>query len=363
MKQSFLSIIRKEFIHILRDWQSLLMILTMPLLMLLLYGYAINLDMKAIDLVIADQSGGSRSRDLIRHIGSTDFFRLIAEERHIDDIGSVFQSRKAQGVLIIPPDYDSRLSAGREVRLQLVIDASDPNAANFISHYVSGVVMTSGPPSRRLFNVEPRIFYNPEMRSAPFLVPGLIALILLLICALLTSIAIVREKETGTMEQLLVSPAKPWQIIIGKVLPYTFLGFINGLMILLAGSFLFDVPIEGSLVLVMATMLVYVLTGLSLGMLVSTIAETQAVAMLAAMSITILPSLLMSGFIFPVKSMPAGFQVISRVIPATYFIEIIRGIVLKGNTLENLYRPSAVLLGLDGILILLSIRSFKIRLE
>jgi ABC-2 type transport system permease protein len=363
MKRSFLSIVRKELIHIFRDKQSLFMVLTMPLLMLLLYGYAITLDMKAIDIIIADHSASPESRELIRHIEATDFFRMSVYKGGVTDTGELFQNRKAQCVLEIPRDYGESIRAGFPVQLQLSIDASDPNAANFIQNYVSRVAALSLPGQTGLFTVEPRVFYNPDMRSAPFFIPGLIALILLLICALLTSIAIVREKETGTMEQLLVSPVKPVQIILGKVLPYTFLGFFDGLMILIVGSLLFDVPIQGSVLLIMAMMFVYVVTGLSLGMLVSTVAKTQAVAMLAAITMTVLPSMLMSGFIFPISSMPGIFQLVSRIIPATYFIEIIRGIVLKGNALHNLYKPAFILLGLDAVLIALSIRAFKIRLE
>ncbi|MBN2626771.1 MAG: ABC transporter permease [Spirochaetales bacterium] len=354
MKKSLGAVFRKELIHILRDKQSLFMVLSMPLLMLLLYGYAINLDMRGIEIVVSDRSLSPESRELIRHLEATEFFHVTVAPGGVSDVGDLFRSRKAQCVLEIPPE---------EGPLLLAIDASDPNSASFIQNYVTRVVSLSAGARAGLFTLEPRIFYNPDMRSAPFFVPGLIALILLLICALLTSIAIVREKETGSMEQLLVSPVKPHQIILGKVLPYTFLGFFDGLVILGAGRLLFRVPVEGSLLLVMAMMLIYVVTGLSLGMLVSTMAGTQAVAMLVTVSLTVLPSMLMSGFIFPVFSMPPVFQLVSRIIPATYFLEIIRGILLKGNSLADLLRPAGTLLGLDALLILLSIRAFRIRLE
>ena len=363
MKSPLFSLFRKEVIHILRDRQSLFMVLTMPVLMLLLYGYAITLDMKQIDMVVADQSNSPQSWELIRHLTATDFFSVQVATGGVDNINSLFQSREAQCVLVIPADYAETRSAGQVSRVQLAVDASDPNAAKFIQNYVTQAVGKSRTESASLFSLEPRVFYNPDMRSAPFFVPGLIALILLLISTLLTSIAIVREKETGTMEQLLVSPVKPAQIIIGKVLPYTVLGFLDGLIILVVGSLLFRVPIEGSILLVMLMMLVYVVTGLSLGMLVSTMAKTQSVAMLVAITLTVLPSMLMSGFIFPITSMPKVLQWFSRIVPATYFLEIIRGIVLKGNDLGNLYRPAGILLGIDVMLIVLSTRTFRIRLE
>ncbi len=359
MSRVLLSIVRKEMTHILRDVQSLFMVLTMPLLMLFLYGYAITMDMKRIDTAVVDQSSTPESRELIDRLSSTSFFRLSSAS--LQDVDELFQARRARCVLVIPQDYAVSLASGREARVQLLIDASDPNAANFINAYVSRVVAAGSGPS--LFSVDPRILYNPDMRSANFFVPGIIALILILISTLLTSIAIAREKETGTMEQILVSPIRPAQMILGKVLPYILIGFVDGLLILVAGSLWFRVPIRGSLALVMVMMLIYVITGISLGILVSTIADSQAVAMLATVTLTVLPSMLMSGFIFPVASMPRLFQWLSAVVPATYFLRIIRGIILKGNTLANLYPQAAVLLGMDLLLILASMRSFRRRLE
>jgi len=373
VKRTFYSIFRKEIIHIFRDVQSLFMVLTMPILMLLLYGYAITLDMKGIDTAIIDQSHSPESRALVEHISSTDFFRITARDVPADSVGELFKSRTVRCVLVIPQDYARSLASGAGPELQLLVDASDPNAANFINNYVGQMVQgenariaaasgqSGGPPA--LFTVSPRIFYNPDMRSADFFVPGLIGLILILISSLLTSIAIVREKETGTMEQLLVSPIKPLQLILGKVLPYTMLGFIDGLLILVIGSLWFNVPIEGSLVLVLVMMLIYVVTGISLGILVSTLAKTQAVAMLVAVMLTILPTVMMSGFIFPISSMPKLLQYVAAIVPATYFLEIIRGIVLKGNSIANLYQPAGVLLGMDILLITLATRLFRVRLE
>jgi len=351
---SLLPMVKKEALHILRDRQSFFMVLLMPVLMLLLYGYAINLDMRNIDMVISDRALSTQSREVIARFRATDFFTVEVIPGPLENIGAYFQSRKAQCVLLIPPDMDS---------MELVVDAGDPNSANFIRSYVSQVLNYNVPTEMLLFQVEPRIFYNPEMRSAPFFVPGLIALILLLITTLLTSIAIVREKEVGTMEQLLVSPVLPIQIILGKALPYTLMGFFNGMTILLVGRVLFKVPMEGSLFLVMLMMLLYVGTGLSLGMLISTLARTQAVAMLATVVITVLPSMLMSGFIFPIASMPRAFQLFSHIVPATYFLEIIRGIVLKGNRLEELLKPAAILLFMNLLLLSASIRAFRVRMD
>lgn len=367
MNRILLSIFRKEMTHIFRDVQSLFMVLTMPLLMLFLYGYAITLEMKRIDTAVIDESHSPESRDLIARLTSTDFFRITARDVPLAAIDDLFQARTARCALVIPPEYARDLAARGDTRVQLIVDASDPNAANFVTNYIGQIVAAENEslngPAPALFSLSPRIFYNPDMRSANFFVPGLIALILILISALMTSIAIAREKETGTMEQVLVSPITPAQMVLGKVLPYTLLGFIDGLLILVAGSLWFGVPIEGSLALVIGMMLIYVVTGISLGVLVSTIARTQAVAMLAAVTMTVLPSMMMSGFIFPVSSMPRVFQWVSAVIPASYFLEIIRGIILKGNTLADLYRPAGILIGMDILLIAASIRAFRARLE
>jgi ABC-2 type transport system permease protein len=366
MSRLLLSIFRKEITHILRDPQSLAMVILMPVLMLLLYGYAITLDMKRIDTAILDESHTPESRELMARLESTDFFRVTVRDLPASALSEIFRRRLARCALIIPPGFARDLLTQGDAQVQLVIDASDPNAANFIEDYVGQVAAgfaASEGGARALFTVTPRVFYNPDMRSAAFFIPGLIALILILITTLLTSIAIVRERETGTMEQILVSPIRPGTVILGKVLPYTLIGFIDGLLILLVGSLWFRVPIQGSLLLVLGMMLVYIVTGISLGILVSTVARTQAVAMLAAVMATVLPSIMMSGFIFPISSMPRIFQWISAVIPATYFLQIIRGIVLKGNTIANLYPQAAVLLGMDVLLILISVRAFRVRLE
>ncbi len=366
MNRILLSVVRKEFTHIFRDVQSLYLVLGMPLLMLFLYGYAITLDMRQIDTVVIDESHTPESRALISRLSSTAFFRITARNVPLSEVGDLFKERTARCVVIIPAAFARDLVTKGDAKISLIVDASDPNAASFIQNYVGQVVsgenQALNPTGTLLFKVSPRIFYNPDMRSANFFVPGLIALILILITSLLTSIAIVREKETGTMEQILVSPIRPAQIIVGKVLPYTLIGFIDGVMILVVGSLWFHVPIAGSIALALSMMLIYVITGISLGILVSTIAKTQAVAMLVAVTLTVLPSTTMSGFIFPISSMPFFLRWISDIIPATYFLEIIRGIVLKGNSLADLYRQAAILLGMDVLLIAVSVRAFRVRL-
>ncbi|MEJ2053279.1 MAG: ABC transporter permease [Calditrichaceae bacterium] len=367
MNRILLSIIKKEFWHILRDPQTLVIILVMPLFMLLLYGYAITLEMKNIDTVIIDHSKTPQSRQFIEKMLSTDFFNITAVDVPDEKIEQIFYERKARCVVVIPVDFASDLQKDIRAKIQLIIDASDPNAANYINKYFNQLSMNFNydinPQLALPFNVDPRIFYNPDLKAEYFFVPGLIAVIILLISALLTSIAIVREKEVGTMEQILVSPVHPLQIIIGKVIPYTVLGFIDSILILLVGHFWFGVPVLGSVGLLLISLIVYILTGLSFGLMISTITDSQQLAMMATLLSTILPTIMLSGFIFPIKSMPVIFQYISKIIPATHFLEIIRGIMLRGNTFFELNVQLGYLLGIAALLIFLSVRKFSTKLE
>jgi ABC-2 type transport system permease protein len=367
MNRILLSIVRKEFIHIIRDKQTLVIAILMPIMMLFLYGYAINMEMKQINVGIVDLSATPQSRNIIERLTATDFFNITIVNPRYADYEEIFKFRKVRALLIIPEKYASDLVSKHKTALQLLIDASDPNAANYINNYFSTIAfnetMRINHSNFSLFTIEPRILYNPDMRSANFFVPGLIAVILILVSALLTSIAVVREKENGTMEQLIVSPVRAYQIIIGKVLPYSLLGYINGIMILTLGSLIFEVHINGSILFINFVMLIYVLTGMSVGLLISTTTSSQQIALMATLMLTILPTVLLSGFIFPVQSMPEILRFVSYMIPATYFLEIIRGVILKGNGMAELYQPVLILSGITLFLLGLSINKFRIGLK
>lgn len=367
MNRVLLTIIHKEFMHIRRDPQTLVIIILMPVIMLFLYGYAITLEMRQIETVLVDKDKSPESRRLIDQIEATEFFKIVDYDVPDAQFEQVFQKRQARCILVIPANFSAKLNSRFQTKIQLIIDASDPNAANYINKYLQQINSRFITDTNRAFampfRVEARIFYNPDLKSYYFFVPGLIAVIILLISALLTSIAIVREKEVGTMEQILVSPVHPYQIIIGKVIPYTVIGFIDSVLILLIGHWYFGVPIHGSIVLLLVTLIIYILTGLSFGLLVSTITDSQRVAMMMALLMTILPTILLSGFVFPVNSMPWIFRYVSLIIPATHFLEIIRGIMLKGNNLPELLTQIGYLLLLATFLIGLSVKKFKTRLE
>jgi ABC-2 type transport system permease protein len=367
MNRILLSIIKKEFWHILRDPQTLVIILIMPVGMLFLFGYAITLDMKDIKVALVDQSKSPESREFVEQIMATDFFKITEVDVPDKEFEEIFYERNARCIVVIPYDFSKNLATETYTPIQLLIDASDPNAANYINKYfmqlASRFNFKINPQLTMPFSVEPRIFYNPDLRSDYFFVPGLIAVIILLISALLTSIAIVREKEVGTMEQILVSPVHPYQIIFGKVIPYTLLGFVDSILVLMIGHFWFGVPVQGSVMFLLVTLIIYIFTGLSFGLMVSTITDSQQVAMMGALLSTILPTIMLSGFIFPITSMPKIFQYVSMIVPATHFLEIIRGIMLKGSGLNELTMQLSYLILIAVVLIGLSVKKFSTKLE
>lgn len=367
MKRRLWAIVRKEFIHIFRDWRTLLIIILMPILMIVLYGYAITLDMRNIRFGVIDDARTPESRALIEAFSENGFFKPYPHEVRREEMESLFMQRAVHTVIVIPRDFSRHLVTDRRATVQLIIDASDSNVGTFVGNYASQVLRTynqrlSGE-LPLLFELSPRIFYNPDLNSTNFFVPGLVALILMLISALLTSIAITREKETGTMEQILVSPVHAREIVLGKVLPYILLGLMNTALILISARILFAVPMRGSLLLLGLMSLVYVFVALSFGLMISTAARTQLIAMFGTLMATILPTIMLSGFIFPIASMPTILQYLANVLPATYFLIIIRAIMLKGVGLAELWSQALILTGIGTFLLFAATRRFRMRLE
>ncbi len=367
MRRRLLAIVRKEFIHIFRDWRTLMIIILMPVLMIVLYGYAITLDMRNITFGVIDDARTPESRMLIEAFSENGFFRPYPKEVQRDDFEGLFMRRDVHVVIVIPREFSVDLAADRAATIQLIIDASDSNVGTFVNNYSSQVLriynqrMNGRLPL--LFVLTPRVFYNPDMNSTNFFVPGLVALILMLISALLTSIAITREKETGTMEQILVSPVRAREIVLGKVLPYVLLGLLNAALILVSARLLFAVPIHGSLLLLGLMSLVYVFVALSFGLMISTAARTQLIAMFGTLMATILPTIMLSGFIVPIASMPLPLQYVANALPATYFLIIIRAVMLKGVGLAELWPQALILTGIGAFLLTVATRRFRMRLE
>jgi ABC-2 type transport system permease protein len=361
-------IAQKEVRHILRDPRSLIIAILMPILMTLLYGYAINLDIKNIKIAVLDYDRSPESRALIEKIYSSRYFSRPEMAPPLDDPEKILRAGEATSILTIPPDFGRALVNRSDFELGLLVDGSDANLASGASNY-SNMMLRKFleerlPPNVAIPGVEisPQVYYNRDLKSSHFFVPGLIAVILMMISALLTSITIAREKETGTMEQLLTSPVTPRQIIIGKVIPYVFLALLDGVLVLLFAVINFGVPFNGSILLLLFFGLVYITAALALGILISTLVATQQLAMMAAQLVTVLPSVMLSGYIFEIKNMPKILQYLTYLVPARYFILIIRGIMLKGSGITVLWFESSLLLALTMILLTVATKKFSLKI-
>ncbi len=355
---------RKETLHILRDPRSLLVVFLLPIVMLGLYGYALNMDVTHIALGVLDEDRSAASRELIDHAVSGGAFEVRAHVRARAEIEHTLARRQAQAVLVIPHGFARDLLRSGGARVQLIVDGSDASTAAVVLNDAD-VALASFVRARagRGANVipEPRVWYNPDFRSAHFLVPGLVSVVLMMIAALLTSVALAREEEAGTLELLLVSPAHPGEIILGKVLPYVALAFVDVLIVVTAGRVLFGVPMRGSPAALVAYSAVYVIAAVGLGLLISTMVRSQQQAMVGAMLVTTLPSFMLSGFIFPIASMPWPLQWFSHVVPARYYVTVIRGIMLKGLPGRAFLPEAGILLGIGAVLVAVSVVRFRLR--
>ncbi|MCP4214796.1 MAG: ABC transporter permease [bacterium] len=332
----------KEFAHILRDPASLAIVFLMPVVMLMIYGYAMSFDLERINAGVIDFSQGEHSKELIKKFANNRYFVIDDLSKKYRDplteAESLIRAGTLNEVLIIPADFSEKLRSGRKTELGVLIDGSDSNVANLLYQYNDRILLDFISGFRdldSLLKINTKIYFNPELKSSYFFIPGLIAILLIMISALLTSLSIAREKESGSIDLVFISPLKSSEIIIGKTVPYVVVSLLVGGIILLFSRFWFGIPIRGSLLVLTAFSLLYIIAGLSLGILVSTVAPNQKSAMFAALLGTLLPSIMLSGFIFPLDSMAKPLQVISHLVPATYFLRIIRGVVLKGAELQH----------------------------
>ncbi|HEX2722285.1 MAG TPA: ABC transporter permease [Gemmatimonadaceae bacterium] len=357
----------KELRHILRDRQTLTILLLMPLIQVILFGFALRSDVRNVRLVIVDPFPDYATAALSSRFGAASRFRIVAVTPTMRGVEPLFQQGKADIAVVFEPGFGSRLGSGEPARVLLAVDASDPNTGTTMLFYARAVFASYeaelGSERGRPVRIVPatRMRFNPTLESVNLFIPGLIALVLTLVSALMTAISLSREKERGTLEILLVSPLRPWQIIVGKVVPYLGLAFANVLTALVAAWLVFHVPFRGSVTLLLAESLLYSMVSLALGVLVASLTGSQRVAMLVALLATMLPSSLLSGMVFPIASMPTVLQVISNIVPARWFIIIARGIMLKGVGLEYLWRETLVLAGMTMLLMAVAVRSFKPR--
>lgn len=362
---TFQSFVLKESRHILRDRQTLVVLLMLPVVMVLLFGYAIRTDVEDVRTIIVDQAQDSYSSALIHKIQATASLKQVALLPTSERVEPMLRRGEADLALLIPGDFAQQFQRGAAT-VMVLTDGANANYAKTVESYVAGVIQAwraenTGAPV--LIKTEMRMRFNPTLASENLFVPGLLAFVLALVSALMTAISIAREKETGTLELLLVSPLKPLQIVVGKVFPYLLLAFINALTTLIVAWVAFQIPLRGSLFFLLFCTLVYVLVSLALGVLISTKAPDQRTAMLAALLGLLLPTLALSGFIFPISSMPGWLQPITRIVPATWYIVIVRGIMLKGVGLVVLWKELLVLLGMAVVLLGISARNFPDRID
>jgi len=365
----FRGFIKKEFYHIFRDRRSLFILFGMPIAQILLFGFAITNEINNVDIGVLDHAKDATTEEIINKISTSKYFSIKEFIEREADIEAAFQKGEIKAVLNFEKDFSRNLVKDHRATIQIITDATDPNTANTISNYTSSILRNYqqelNTDINMPFQVIPqfRMVYNPELKSVFMFVPGVMTIILMLVSAMMTSISITREKELGTMEVLLVSPLKPVLVIVGKVVPYIFLSVINAIVIVVLSIFVFKMPIQGSLLLLGVVSVLFIITSLSLGILISTVSATQQTAMMISLMGLMLPTILLSGFIFPISSMPMALQVISNIIPAKWFIVLLKGIMLKGVGMGCLWKETLILLGMALFFILVSIRKYKTRLE
>jgi ABC-2 type transport system permease protein len=364
----FAAFIIKEFRHLLRDYRTVLIIFGIPIVQLLLFGHVITTEIKDANMGILDFSKDEVSIGITNRMIASGYFKIEQDIRSVEEIEPLFKKGKIKEVLVFENNFGRNLTKSNKANLQIITDASDPNTANILENYTRAIIndyMLQEKISevQPLITIRHRMFYNEELRSVNMFVPGTIALILMLISALMTSISLAREKEQGTMEILLVSPLRSLQIILGKVIPYFTLAFLNSIVIVGVGYFIFHVPVQGSTILLFALCLIFILLALSLGITISTVVKTQQAAMMISLIGLMLPTILLSGFIFPIENMPKILQFVSLLMPPRWFLSALKDVMLKGVGVELIWKEILIMLVMLVGFIGISVRKFQIRLE
>lgn len=378
MRRRLQALMRKEFLHVWRDPRTLYLAIGMPAMLTLLFGYAITLDIIHIPFGVLDQDQTAQSRELVSRFGETRYFTLTALTQDEGVMRRLLERGKTKLFLVIPPGYAKRLERGQASPVQILLDGSDSNQgvvalgyARAIAQTVTGDLFLAGAKQAGLSDLEERVppleprteaLFNPELKSEVFVVPGLIAVIMMMMGAMLTALTVSREWEQGTMEQLLVTPARPLEIVLGKTAPYFLLGLVEMATVILVGMVFFHVPFHGNPLLLLLFSVPFLLTSLGIGLLISIAARSQQLATQLSYLVSMLPSLILSGFMFPIQSMPRAVQYFTVIVPAKYFIIVLRGILLKGNGFLDLWHEGLALLLFALTITLLCARRFRTRL-
>ncbi len=365
--RAFLGFVRKETLHLLRDRQTLGILLLFPVVQVLIFGFAVRTDVQDIAIAIVDPTPDVATLELRERFAASERFDIVAVWPSSRKLESRFRDGTVRQALVLPSDVERRLGRGDSLPIQLITDGSDPNTGGIMQGYAGTIVDrwyrdAVAPGGALRIETRTRMRYNPTLESAFLFVPGLVAFVLTIVSALMTAISISRERETGTMEMLLVSPIRPAAIVAGKVIPYIVLGFVSVLLVLVASRTVFQVPLRGSLVLLLAESGLFIVTALALGVVIGTVAATQRTAMIAALAGLLLPTMILSGFIFPIDSLPRPLQLLSYIVPARWFLTIVRGIMLKGAGLATLWQETLVLVGMTLLFLARGSRGLAIRL-
>lgn len=368
--RQFFTLVKKEFLHIRRDRRSLFVLFGMPIVQVLIFGFALSNEVKDSRIAVLDASKDIYTEGVIQKFAASQYFDIERNLTTIADIERAFQSGKIKMALVFAPNFRETLLHTNKAQIQLITDASDPNTATTIINYAGAIIaeynqqlLNTTAPLPLSISIETRMLYNPQLRGEYNFVPGVMAMILMLISAMMTSVSIVREKELGTMEILLVSPMRPIWVILSKMMPFLLLSIVNFSTILLLSVHVLGLPIRGDLSLLFAVSIVYVICSLALGLLISTIAESQQVAMFLALGGLMMPTILFSGFMFPLENLPLPMQYISNVIPAKWYFIIVKNIMIKGLGVNSIVRETAILGFMTVVLLAVSLKKFKTRLD
>lgn len=364
----FQAFVKKEFFHIWRDRRTLFILLGMPVVQIIIFGFALSNEVKNAKFAVLDYSKDEATQAITQQLSSSRYFDLVSNLHSQAAIEEEFKKDHIKLAVVFPQHFSEDLTHQHKAQVQLIADASDPNLASTVTNYASAIIMdyqNNILKTQKLpytIQTEMRMLYNPQMKGAYNFVPGVMAMVLLLVCTMMTSITIVKEKETGTMEIMLVSPLRPFKIILAKVVPYLLLSIVNIISILLLSVHVLDVPINGSLGLLMAESILFTLVSLALGLLISTATNSQQAAMFISLIGMFLPTIILSGFMFPIENMPKPLQVMSNIVPAKWFFIIVKSVMIKGVGLDAVWKPTLVLTGMFIFFLTMAIRKFKIRL-
>jgi ABC-2 type transport system permease protein len=367
MKQ-LLTFIRKEFHHILRDTRTMMVLLGLPIVQLLIFGFAITNETRNANIAILDNARDETTQSIINRIEKSRYFDIDRTVNTNEQIEAAFKTGKIKLAVVFQQNFQDELAHGNKAQVQLIADATDPNQATTLVNYASSIIMDYQSDLNQqnnlpyTINTEMRMLYNPELKGAYSSVPGVMGMILLLISTMMTSISIVREKELGTMEILLVSPMKPFLVIIGKAIPYFIVSLVNVATILFLSVLVLGMPIQGSFLLLIAVTILYMLCALSLGLLISTVTNSQLAAMLISLLGLMLPVVMLSGYAFPVANMPLPLRIISNIIPAKWYIIMVKSVMIKGVGIAGVWKESLIIGGMTLLFILISLKRFKVRL-